>query len=175
MKIGICGYGWVGKSMKDLFPDAYVYDPLLFPEQLQEDAKGFINECDITFICVPTPVIGEGKLDTSIVEEVISWCHSPLLIIRSTVNPGDCDSWTTKYGKQIVFQPDFLGETPNHPFLDPKSRPFLVIGGELRDRRKLIELYSTVYNANISIRQLSNYEAEVCKLTENRAIGFKVM
>src|SRR3990167_6026282 len=174
MKIGICGYGWVGKSMKDLFPDAYVYDPLLFPEQLQEDAKGFINECDITFVCVPTPVIGEGKLDTSIVEEVISWCQSPLLIIRSTVNPGDCDSWTTKYGKQIVFQPEYLGESHSHPLLDPKNRPFLVLGGSPEALEKAINLYATIYNANTTIRQVTLLEAEVIKLTENRAIAFKV-
>jgi UDP-glucose 6-dehydrogenase len=50
----------------------------------------------------------------------------------------------------------------------------MIIGGEPKDRRSLIDLYSKVYNANIKIRQVSAYEAEVIKLSENRAIAFKV-
>jgi UDP-glucose 6-dehydrogenase len=71
-------------------------------------------------------------------------------------------------------QPEYLGETVNHPMTDQKNRPFIIIGGKPKDRRKLIELYQTVYNANINIRQVSTLEAEIIKLTENRAIAFKV-
>jgi len=170
MKVAIIGFGHVGKSMKQLFPDAYVYDP-----QLKMGSKKDANEADISFICVPSPTIGGGKLDISIVEEVVAWCKCPLIVIRSTVNPHDCDYLHCKYGKKIVFQPEFLGETPNHPLIIEKNNPFLVIGGKPKNRRKLIELYSTVYNSNVIIRQLTNYEAEVAKLSENRAIGFKVM
>lgn len=167
MEVVIIGYGWVGKSMKQLFPDAYVYTR-------HQGTKDKVNKCDIAFICVPTPVIGEGKLDTSIVEGCVKWCESPLIVVRSTVNPGDCDRWTEKYNKRIIMQPEYLGETPNHPLLDTKNTPFLILGGNPSDIRKLIELYTTVYNANVTIRQVSCYEAEIIKLTENRAIGFKV-
>jgi len=179
MNVVIIGLGWVGKAMQKLFPDAMTYDTQVacsFPEDVpEEDCKTAINTCDVAFICVPTPAIGEGKLDTSIVEEVVGWCECPLIVIRSTVNPGDCDKWVKKYNKQILYQPEFLGETPNHPMLDPKTRQWLVIGGQdYKTRRKLIELYTTVYNANITIRQLSLLEAEIVKLSENRAISFKV-
>lgn len=167
MKVGIIGRGWVGGAMKKLFPDAIVYDK-------EEKNRFEINLCEITFIAVPTPVIDKGKLDTSIVEECIAWCNSPLIVIRSTVNPGDCDMWSFKYRKQIVFQPEYLGETPAHPLLDTINTPFMIIGGYPPDRKKLIDLYATVYNASINIRQVSNYEAEVIKLSENRAIAFKV-
>lgn len=170
-KVGIIGYGWVGKSMHKLFPDALIYDP----NYLRTINKETINKCDIVFVGVPTPHIDEGKLDTSIVEKVISWCEADLIVVRSTVNPGDCNRWAEFFDKNIVMQPEYLGETPNHPLLDPKSRPFLIIGGTPPNRRKLINLYTTVYNANVTIRQVSTYEAEVIKLTENRAIFFKVM
>jgi UDP-glucose 6-dehydrogenase len=78
------------------------------------------------------------------------------------------------FKKHIVFQPEYLGETPNHPLLDTKQTPFLIIGGRPQDRRRLIELYTSVYNANVKIRQTDDYTAEVIKLTENRAIAFKV-
>lgn len=183
MKVGIIGYGWVGRAMEELFPDAYIYDPAILEFSFEENYR-LVNECDIAFICVPTPNItstdihnnasGEGRLDTSIVEDVISWCKAPVLVVRSTVNPGDCEEWVDKYSKAIVFQPEYLGETPSHPLLDQKSRPFLVIGSNQNAGRTLIELYQTVYNANISIRQVSLLEAEIIKLTENRAISFKV-
>ncbi len=162
--IKIYGNGWVGKAMKSLFPDALVHDP----------NQGMISEepVEVAFICVPTPLV-DGKLDTSIVEEVIRDCDAPLIVVRSTVMPGTCDKME-KLGKNIVFQPEYLGETVNHPMSDQKARPFIIIGGRPENRRKVIELYQQVYNANITIRQVSLYEAEIIKLTENRAIAYKV-
>jgi UDPglucose 6-dehydrogenase len=164
MKVKIYGFGWVGKAMKTLFPDALIQDP-------QQNLIS--NEVtDIAFICVPTP-LKDGKLDTSIVEEVVINSKEPLIVIRSTVMPGTCDK-LEMLGKNIVMQPEYLGETVNHPMTDQHSRPFLIIGGRPENRRKVIELYQTVYNANTKIRQVTNYEAEVIKLSENRAIAFKV-
>jgi len=167
MKTAVIGKGWVGSAMLQLFPRSVIYDRN-YPNQ---DA---VNQCDIAFICVPTPCPDGERLDTSIVEEVVRWCDCPLLVVRSTVNPGDCDRWEKKYKKDICMQPEYLGETPDHPMLNQKERKFVVIGGAPYFRRQLIELYQTVYNANITIRQVTNYEAEVIKLTENRAIAFKV-
>ena len=167
MTVAICGNGWVGKAMLSLFPDAYVYTSHI-------GTKEEVNKRDVCFICVPTPCIAEGKLDTSIVEEIVSWCKCQLIVIRSTVNPGTTDHLTNKYNKRIVVQPEYLGETPNHPMSDQKTRQFMVIGGIDYNRRILIDLYTTVYNANTNIRQVTAEEAEIIKLTENRAIAFKV-
>lgn len=173
MKVGIIGNGWVGKAMLKLFPDAYIYTANLEKEGIAH--KEDINACDVVFICVPTPVIGEKELDTSIVEQCIEWIdRRVLIVIRSTVNPGDCGKWFGKYHKRIIFQPEYLGETPQHPLLDVTETPFMIIGGHERERKELIELYQTVYNANIKIRQVSHLEAEIIKLSENRAIAFKV-
>lgn len=161
MVIKIYGYGWVGKAMKVLFPDALIHDP----------QQGLVSEekADIAFVCVPTPLV-DGKLDTSIVEEVIQNSQEDLIIVRSTVMPGTCD----RFDKNIVFQPEYLGETVNHPMTDQKARQFVILGGTPENRRKAIELYQSVYNANTTFRQLTAYEAEVVKLSENRAIAFKV-
>ena len=164
MKIKIYGNGWVGTAIKELFPDAGICD-----------SKGFIDNtiADIAFIAVPTPLNKDGSLDCSIVEKVVTDCKSPLIIIRSTVMPGTCDK-LEKLGKNIVFQPEYLGETVAHPLFKEGDRKFIIIGGRPENRRKVIDLYQTVYNANITIRQVTNYEAEVIKLSENRAIAFKV-
>lgn len=169
-EVGIIGNGWVGHSMEQLFPDAQVYD-----KYKDIGSMALVNDCEVTFVCVPTDLTDSGRVDSSIVAEVVDECESPLIVIRSTLNPGDTDALIDETGKHIVFQPEFLGETPNHPMLDPNTRQWLVIGGEPSDRRKLIDLYTSTYNANTNIRQLTAYEAEVAKLSENRAIGFKVM
>ncbi len=166
-KVTIIGHGWVGKSVHNLFQDAYVYDP---PQGNKQRA----NQSEVAFVCVPTPAIDEGQLDMSIVEKSVEWCECPLIVIRSTLNPGTCDYLAKKYNKKIIMQPEYLGETAQHPMLDEKNTAFMIIGGEPKDRRILIDLYSKVYNANIKIRQVSAYEAEVIKLSENRAIAFKI-
>jgi UDPglucose 6-dehydrogenase len=166
-KVTVIGNGWVGKAMMTLFPQAYMYSNGI-------GTKEEANKGDIAFVCVPTPCIDEGKLDTSIVEEVVAWCECPILVIRSTVNPGTCDYLEKKYGKRLVMQPEFLGETPAHPMLDPRTRQWIILGGWKEDTRKVIEVYQQAYNANTMIRQVTAYEAEVIKLTENRAISYKV-
>lgn len=194
-KVAIIGNGWVGKGMQQLFPDALTYvREISFFQDIRNftNSKEEINQCDIAFICVPTPNAitqivkesenirfiatpnGQGALDTSAVEECIAWCECPLIVVRSTVNPGDCDRWANKYGKRIVMQPEYLGETPAHPLLDTKQTNFLILGGSLSATRELIELYATVYNANTKIRQVTALEAEIIKLSENRAIAYKV-
>ncbi len=162
-KIKLYGMGWVGKAMKELFPDASIHDPGL----------GFIDntKADVAFVCVPTP-LKDGKLDCSIVREVVENAQEDLIVIRSTVMPGFCDS--LKNRAKVCFQPEYLGETVAHPLLDQKARPFLIIGGAPWNRKKLIEVYQKAYNANVTITQVTNYEAEVIKLSENRAIAFKV-
>lgn len=168
MTVGIIGYGWVGKAMQKLFPTAEIHDPAY-----NVSGPNSAYEQDVIFICVPTPNNPDGSLDTSIVEECVQKCPvDKLVVIRSTVQPGTCDRLSVSH--RIVMQPEYLGETPNHPMLDPNNRQFLVIGGHPSDRRALIELYQTVYNANISIQQVSALEAEIIKLSENRAIAFKV-
>lgn len=164
MKIGIIGAGWVGKAMKDVFPDSIVH------------TIGAPNEeafnADFVFICVPTPLQEDGTLDCSIVQDCVDKCSdNSIVVIRSTINPGFCDKQT----KRMIMMPEYLGETPAHPLLDETQRNFFVIGGKPEDRRAVIELYQAVYNANVTIRQMSALEAEVVKLTENRAIAFKMM
>lgn len=169
VETGIVGYGWVGKAQKELLPRSKVYDP-----HQGIGNKALINTCEVVFVAVPTPNRPNNTLDSSIVEEVVEWCEADVICIRSTVNPGDADRMKETYGKRIVTQPEYLGETTAHPMTDQHARPFMILGGEPDDRRKVIEAYQEAYNANINIRQVTNLEAEVIKLSENRAIAHKV-
>lgn len=165
VKVKIYGYGVVGKVIQKLFPEAVIHDPI---QGLETKARA-----EIAFVCVPTPNLKNGALDMSIVEDVITNGKEDLFIVRSALQPGTADR-LEKLGKNIVVQPEYIGEGVNPPLLDESKTPFMVLGGSPQNTQKVIELYQGVYNANIKIRQVSNLEAEIIKLSENRAIMFKV-
>jgi len=170
MKVGIVGYGWIGKATHKLFPNAQIYDKFI-----EEYNRPLVN-CDIAFLAVPTPCNDNFDLDCSAVEDAIRHCGCNFIVIRSATQPGFADSMAKKYpDKKIVVQPEYLGETPNHPFLQMESRQFMIIGGDPEDRRRVIECYQQAYNATVSIRQVSRYEAEIIKITENRAAFYKII
>src|SRR5258706_473788 len=110
MRVGIIGLGWVGKAMLQLFPDAEIYSHGIIKHdgEWMEKAylawnkdrakyKRLINKCDIVFICLPTPCPRNKRLNTLAVQKAIRWCKAPLIVIRSTVNPGDTYRWTMVY------------------------------------------------------------------------------
>lgn len=168
MQVGIIGYGWVGKATHLLFPNAHIHDVNI------EQYRNPLPPCDIVFLAVPTPWNG-NQLDCTQVENAIANCNSDLIVLRSATQPGFADAMVAKYKKSIVVQPEYLGETPSHPALSMKHREFIILGGEPQDRRRAINCYTTVYNANVTIRQVTRLEAEIIKLSENRAIFYKVM
>lgn len=52
-KIGIIGYGYVGRAFDNFFKNHYdvsIYDPSYIMSCTKED----INKCDLAVICVPT-------------------------------------------------------------------------------------------------------------------------
>lgn len=113
MKIGIIGNGFVGKAtrhLKTTKTELFVYDvrpELCTPVGLSlHDMK----ECELIFVCLPTPMESSGKCHLGIIESVLAEL-TPLLdpsknfvVLRSTVPPGTSD----RLG--CYFMPEFLTE-----------------------------------------------------------------
>ncbi len=169
-KVGIIGLGAVGKGVHTLFPDAAVYD-----EPLGVGTREAINECDFAFIAVPTPQGEDGSCDTSIIEDVISWCEAGVIIIRSTVSVGSTDRLRQETGKRIVFQPEYgPGETPDHPFQDVRDIRWIILGGRREDTVPVADLYKHAFNSNIALHQTDARTAELTKYMENCFLALKV-
>ena len=103
-KIAIIGYGYVGKAMKKFFENHYelvIYDP----PAGYKTTKAEVNECDVTFVCVPTPKSEDGSCDISIVEESVRWVDTELIIIKSTVEVGTTKRLSKNFNKDLVFSP----------------------------------------------------------------------
>lgn len=169
MKIGIVGNGHVGKAMLNLFKDAIVYDKYLNIGNKQE-----INRCNVVFVCVPTPSKDDGSCDTSIVEEVLQWIKADVIILRSTVYVGFTDAMMKKHKKEIVFQPEYYGETVDHPFSDLSGRRWLSFGGTQKGIDIAIAAYQTIINADVRIFQTDAKTAEMAKYMENAFLATKV-
>lgn len=170
MKIGIVDYGHVGKAMHKLFTDAKIYD-----KYLKLGSKEEINNCDTVFICVPTPQKEDGSCDTKNVEEVIKWVNANLIILRSTVAIGFTRKMTNKYNKAVVFQPEYYGETVDHPFANLKNQNWLSFGAtEQKFIDLAIETYQTIFNSNIRIYMAQPEEVEMAKYMENAFYATKV-
>ncbi len=169
MKIGIIGLGHVGTAMHGLFKDAVIYDK--FKNLGSQDE---INNCDAAFVCVPTPKSEDGTCDTSAVDEVLNWCNCKVIILRSTVRVGYTREMSEKLHKNIVFQPEYYGETVAHPFVNLSDRNWLSFGGTPEAIDLAIDAYKTVINSNVRIYQARADEVEMAKYMENAFLATKV-
>lgn len=170
MKIGIVGLGHVGTAMHNLFKDAVIYDKYKNIGSMNE-----INKCDAAFVCVPTPMKDDGSCDTTAVDEVLNWCESKVIILRSTVRVGYTREMAEKLHKKIVFQPEYYGETVAHPFADLSDRTWLSFGGTQEAIDLAIDAYKTVINSNVRIYQAPSDEVELAKYMENAFLATKVI
>ena len=177
VKVGIIGYGYVGKAFDNFFKSHYdvlIYDPLYIMSCTKEE----INNCDVGVICVPTPENKDGSCDTSIVEETVSWLTTPLILLKSTVEIGTTDRLIKTYNKEIVFSPEFAGEskywTPDGFTTDVKQTPFFIFGGKKELCYKLIEIYTPITGPSKTYRVTEPITAEVTKYVTNTNLAMKV-
>ena len=169
-KFTIVGYGVVGKAMHDLLPDAVLYD---VTPGVGSD-RDAVNACDMAFVCVPTPQSESGACDTSAVEETVAWLETPIIVLRSTVPVGTTDELSRRYGRRIVFQPEYLGETAAHPFADVTQRKFIILGGKRDDTNRVADAYSKLYHADVQFHFSDARTAELAKYMENCFFAAKV-
>jgi len=195
MKIGIIGYGYVGKSIESFFisnVDTIIYDNkfnggdsyLYFDSTKNVFTNNFdlLKDCDFVFICVPTPESADGSCDTSIVtsclEDLYKIKYKGIVIIKSTVPVGFTDGTSDKYKFSIVFSPEFAGENKyisNHKFLkDIKESQFFIFGGNPLDTHKAVQLFQSIGGPEKKYIECDAKSAEMMKLMNNSFFALKV-
>ncbi len=178
MKLGIIGYGVVGKALAQVFrydtgnADLVIYDKYVkgmnSPRQ-----RAALQECDLVFIAVPTPEGPDGSCDLSAIEEVASWV-SPVMCVKSTVPPGTVDRLAAKTGKTICFSPEYVGETLWHPLKGIASHGFVIVGGEKSACKLVIQAYQQYLGPMPRYFITDAKTAELCKYMENAFLATKV-
>jgi len=178
-KIAIIGRGYVGQKLYEFFKsnnyETYSFDI----DRSKSDVEKIedLNEynLDFAFICVPTQMNADGTCNTSLVEEAVKKIDSKTIVIESTIAPGTTKRLVTETGKDILFTPEYFGETSNHPLNDFNNRSFFVIGGEQPIRRRLIELFRDIFQAHVEFHQMDSTSAEIVKYMENSALATRVI
>lgn len=175
-KVGLIGYGYVGKAVANGFKDIaeiriHDINPELKTHSLQE-----VCESDFVFICVPTPMKETGECDTSIVESVFGNSHalmkSAIIVIKSTVPPGTTKKLQKRYPNlTIVFNPEFLTESNFlYDFLNPDR---IIIGGKDDVVMEVVDLYKLKFK-DTPYYLTDSTTAELAKYVSNCFLANKV-
>jgi len=115
-KIGVIGIGFVGTAVAENLKsvaEVRTYDK--FKET--EGIGTVVNNSDILFVCVPTPMDEDGTCDTSIVMKTCRLINTlakerKTIVIKSTVPPGTSDGVSKMLQNEhgVIFNPEFLTE-----------------------------------------------------------------
>lgn len=183
--ITIVGYGWVGKSMAAIFPDA-----VLFDEPLGIGTREEINACDICFVCVPTPSQPSGECDLSIIRDVVSWIDGPIICLKSAIPPGTTDMLRAQHPtKRIVVSPEFIGEGPtwngtiagtfaaDYPDRAEQSRlwPYVIAGGQKDAAADVLNAFEEALGPGVEYLYEENpTTVELVKYLENVWLAMQV-
>lgn len=165
MKIGIYGYGFVGQSVHTIINDSEViiYDI----KKKYQDNKDKIKNCDIIFVCVPTPSNDLSIIKNTLDELILS---NALIVVKSTTTYSVLSNYRDY---NIVFNPEFLNQ--NSYIEDALNQKMVIIGGEYNNCAKLIDFYKnyTLLDCKYEITTLK--EACDIKYTRNLYGAYKVL
>ncbi len=164
----VCGYGIVGKHLKEEFKFAESYDPDV--DMKADYTTPPAKKYDVAFIAVPTPNTN-NQCDTKYVEESIRQIDADIYVLKSTVPPTTTDSLSKKYQKKIIFSPEYYGATQ----FANAGGDFVILGGDDESYMKIRTLYELVKGADFTVYHCKNTEAEIIKYMENSFLALKVI
>ena len=176
-RIGIIGQGFVGNAVAQKFQQYYhllTYD--LDKKKANATEEEVLN-CNIVFLCLPTPMLSDGKCDTSIVsgvlEKIVKLKQPKIVVIKSTVPPLTVESFNkvTPENIQIVFNPEFL--TERNAVEDYNNQKRIILGGPRPATTTLKTIFSKVF-PKADIIKTDSTHAEMVKYLTNTFLSTKV-
>ena len=193
--VGVVGQGFVGGSMATVLSERGI-KPFVFdiagkvaPGGVSTNSFSLsehIRFCDdvgvdIHFLCLPTPMMPDGRADTSIVvaalEEIANVPirhRERVVVVKSTVPPGSCISWDNRFsfnGTRVVFSPEFLTEA--RCLDDMRDQDRIVLGGHMSATSRVAIVMEKAF-PGIPIVQTSASNAEMVKYVANCFLAVKV-
>lgn len=180
-KIGIIGYGYVGRAIHRLFGGAFdvaIYDIVTHLD------PGVLCGSHLVLICVPTPMVEDGSCDTSHVKAAAQCANEfapeALVCIKSAVPLGTTDFCNRIYGgERFHVSPEYVGEGKNYvpawdypDPLDSRSHDFVVVGGPRAG--EVLDFFQRVMATSARYVACRAIEAELVKRAENAFLATKV-
>ena len=176
MKIGIVGFGFVGKALKNGLRDSV--DCIEIDPKLDTNLSDLSNhKPDIVFVCLPTPMNDDGSQNIDIVRNAIFELnkHDPniLVVLKSTILPKYVIE-ISKLTKNLVINPEFLRD--KHANEDFINSEIIVFGGEKENCDKLAKFYENHTKCLCKDYVVTdNISASLIKYTINTFLALKVV
>jgi len=186
-KIGIVGYGVVGKGIHGLFKEdvAAIYDPHvnLTKGAYKTDKESF-RDLDLIVVCVPTNESADWSANVSLIWESVDWIidigYKGVVLIKSTTPPSVLEKIQEGY-KHTVFSPEYMGEsryfTPFWKYPDPKEmkmHDFQIFGGNQEDTSFCVDVFVRIMGPHVRFYQTDIKTAALAKYMENSFFAMKV-
>ena len=177
MKVGIIGFGVVGKAVANTLSDKY--EIIKFDKYNTYNDFEDLLSCDFIFITVPTPFDFDRYIvdDSAITESLTNlekMNYGNVVIIKSTVPPGSCSDYAKEYNLELAFNPEFLREsqTPNEDFAQQHT---VVIGVDKENVfEKIKAMYNNVLASDCSYHKVTYEAAELIKYSQNMTLASRV-
>ena len=177
--IGIIGQGFVGTAVREGLNSFYqcrTYD--IDQTRCNSTHLEVINNSDIIFLCVPTPMKKTGECDTRILQGVIESIESkvrddrsPILVIKSTVVPGTTEKMSKLTRLDVCFSPEFLTEA--NSINDFKNQSRIILGGPRPSTGIVKQMFRKAF-PTIPIVKTGTKTAEMVKYFTNCFLAAKV-
>jgi UDPglucose 6-dehydrogenase len=149
MKIGICGYGFVGQAiysfMHQHFDDVVVYDKY----SVSMNKLDVLFDTELLYICVPTPY--EESIQTYNMKELdltlallADQNYKGIILIKSTVLPTYCAIMNNQYPQLvIVHNPEFLSAAT--AVADFATQKHIILGHTEQSEQAAIQVVKEFY------------------------------
>lgn len=132
MIVGIVGFGYVGQAIGW----TYRYDSELVvrdPKLKDSASLDKFTQCDVVYVCVPSPSTEDGHCDSSILESTIKellfvTMNKQIPIICKTTAPPSVYERLQKEYPNVVYCPEFLTAANNTS--DYSNTTHVIIGGD---------------------------------------------
>lgn len=159
---------------------------------LSEKIEDVVNNCDLIFVTVGTPMKKNGNIELGIVLDVsknigISLSktrNTPDIIIKSTVTPGTTINKVKKIleeksrkkegiGFNLITNPEFLREGKA---IEDTIKPHLIVIGSSNEKKsyRVTKFFKDMYSKKIPIVKTNNTTAEMIKYANNSFLATKI-
>ena len=176
MKVGIIGYGVVGKAVS--YTLTKKYGIIKYDKYQKYDDFDDLLSCDFVFVTVPTPFnCEENIVDESAIRESLGKLdeggYNNIVIIKSTVPPGTGEKLISQYpelANKYISNPEFLRE--GQAIADWKNPDRIISGSKNLEGNKCIEKIYENYTAPFVHSDITS--SEMIKFASNAFLANKI-
>lgn len=168
--VGVVGMGHVGRMTSEAL--GYRCQVVTFDNAYDKSyPHEAMSAADFIVVCVGTPMSTTGAADLSQVHSAFEQVPAGKpVVLRSTVPPGTCAKLAEQYGHEVIFWPEYVGETRFvvQTMDQLQTAPFQIFGAEKSPALSAwIDLMAECFGPLVRIYQVTATEAELIKYMEN--------